>query len=266
MRKSILSGSRLSALVGCLFAMLPAAAPAGSDRPRPERALEVLCDAMTGMHEARPHGVGDSVDWAKRPRIGAANTMPPGWNAFIAWGQVYAAADGNPATNARVHIREMQAFMLRKSTHTWTALHSSTVIEGAAYREDFAGDENKPADLRQEPDGAVSVLLSPGSNFHFWPKGARAILDPADLGGLAVVFRARLVRDRRDRGEDRRRARILAGAGGDYWQSPTAAWDQWKTNADVAIGKFRFVTSDWRWFAAHTLSADALRANPPPVP
>ncbi|MEK7767890.1 MAG: right-handed parallel beta-helix repeat-containing protein, partial [bacterium] len=245
------------------LALRPARAAAPSSA---EDAGAVLRDAMQGAHEARPHGVGDGVDWAKRPRVGMGNALPPGWTAMTAWGQVYEALDGNPARNVRVHIRNMRAYLLRKSDSRWVGLQSSTAVEGAAYREDFAGDANIPADIRKEPGGGVAVKLLPAHNFHFWPPGARPTLDPADVGGLVVTFAARLVLDDPRGPDDRAQARIVAGAGGDFWRSPTAAWDRWKTNGDFAIGRFLFVRSEWRLFAAHTLTAGQLAATPPPIP
>ncbi|MBN1893897.1 hypothetical protein JW906_05360, partial [bacterium] len=114
--------------------------------------VETIIDDMTKIHEARPHGVPSNYDWAVRPRIGMGND-PGGFKAMTAWGQLYEAAEGNPATNARVQIRDLEAYLLSKADGQWHILQGSLRVEGAAYREDFAGDVNEPADIRLEPDG-----------------------------------------------------------------------------------------------------------------
>lgn len=220
----------------------------------PESPSAVLSGAMRWPHEARPHGLGDNVDWARHPRIGMGPTMPAGWNAMTAWGQIYLAVEGSPAKNVRVQIRDMNAFLLRTRDHAWITVQTSDVVEGGAYREDFAGDVNVKPDLRPEPDGGISIKLLPGYNFHFWPKTGRVVVDPKEIGGFVVTFRARLILDNPVGPDDRDQARIVGSAGGDYWKSREAGWDQWKTNGDFAIGQFRLVRRDWRLFAAHTFS------------
>jgi len=241
----------------------PAASATVADTESPSA---VLLGAMRWPHEARPHGLGDDVNWARHPRIGMGRAIPAGWNAMTAWGQVYIAMEGNPARNVRVQIRDMNAFLLRRSDHRWITLQHSDVVEGAAYREDFAGDVNVPPDLRAEPDGGISIKLLPGYNFHFWPKTGRAVVDPAEIGGMVVTYRARLILDDPRGPDERGRARIVAGAGGDYWKSLDAGCDQWKTNGDFAIGQFRLVRPEWRLVAAHTFSDAELGLVSAPTP
>jgi hypothetical protein len=52
--------------------------------------------------------------------------------------------------------------------------------------------------------------------------------------------------------------------GGDWWQSLTAQWDNWKTNWDIGIGRFRYITSDWKSFNMNSVHPDTIRNNPPP--
>ena len=59
--------------------------------------------------------------------------------------------------------------------------------------------------------------------------------------------------------------RSISAAARRLGASPSAVWDQWTTNGDIGIGRFRFLTADWQTFNMHTASDSVLRANPPPV-
>jgi hypothetical protein len=244
--------SSLRAIVGqSLQVSIP-----GKDR------VAVLIADMEGEHEARPHGVPASVDWSAGPRVGMGNDSR-GWQAFVPWGQVYEAETGHPAANARVHIRRLRAWRLGPEGR-WHRLTGEGKLEGAAFREDFAGNESVPADVRREPEGGISVRLGTGRNFHFWADDRQAI-DPTAIHGIVVTFEARLVLHDPSTPDDLDRARLVAGAGGDYWATLDAQWDDWRTNGDFAIGKLKLVTREWRLFSARSVPAAVLRRNPPPT-
>jgi hypothetical protein len=190
---------------------------------------------------------------------------PRGFRAFIAWGQLYEAAEGNPATNTRVHLRGLQAWILSRRDETWRRVQDPGPIAGSAYTEDFAGDVNRPADVRDEPSGGISVTAGDGFNFHFWPVAGRIPIDPEDVGGVFTTCQARLVLEDPAGRDDRATARYVLSIGADYWASLDAVWDQWRTNGDVGIGKFKYVTTEWRAFNMTSVAADELRRNPPPV-
>ncbi len=228
--------------------------------------VELLIADMSLPHEARPEGVPDSYGWAAGPRVGWGADPPPDWEAANMWGQIYPARGGNPALNVRVQVRAPVLLYLSKRDGQWHELQRTPSVEGAAYRQDFRGDENVPADVRREEDGTLSVRLTPGYNYHFWPQGDRAAISPEDIAGLASAFQARLVVDDPDLPDDRDQARIVASCGGDYWRSLSARWrSDWSNNGDWAIGRFRFVTTQWQVFTATTLTPDQIRANPPPL-
>jgi len=225
--------------------------------------LKTVIYDMKGRHEGRPHGVPLNYDWASRPRIGMGNN-PQGFKAFISWGQLYEAAEGNPATNTRVQIKDIQAYVLSKRDGHWHLLQRSKRVQGDAYREDFVEDINQPADIRSEPDGRISVKAGDGYNFHFWPKNGRVSIDPQDIQGLLTTVKARLVVDDPLEPDDRPQAKYVLSAGGDYWKNLTVPWDHLKTNGDAGIGKFKYVKSEWQSFNMTTLSPTQLRFSPPP--
>ncbi len=143
---------------------------------------QAIADDMRLAHEGHPHGVPASFDWARGPRIGMGND-PRGFRALIAWGQLYEDAEGNPAANTRVQIRDMRAYVLSVRDGQWHLAQRAQRVEGAAYREDFAGDANRPADVRVGEDGSISVTAGDGHNFHFWPSTGRVSMIPTTLRG-----------------------------------------------------------------------------------
>jgi hypothetical protein len=227
--------------------------------------LETIINDMTLPHEDKAAGVPESYDWASGPRIGRGNE-PGDFKAFIAWGQVYEAASGNPAKNTRVELKNIKAYILSKADGKWHLLQSSTDVEGAAYREDFVNDESKTLELRTEPDGSISVTAGDGYNFHFWTSSGRSTIDPDDVAGVFTTVQARLIVDDPTLPDDRATAKYLLSMGGDYWLSLSAQWkSDWSANGDAAIGRFKYVTSEWQAFNMTTLSEEELRNNPPPL-
>jgi|GEM_PF-514725 len=225
--------------------------------------VETIIADMTQPHEGRPHGVPESYDWSQQPRLGMGNEAGE-FTALTAWGQVYEDAAGNPATNTRVQIRDIRAYFLSRTDGAWHLLQQSQAVEGGAYVEDFVDDLSTDADMRQEADGSISITAGDGFNFHFWPSSGRAAINPEDIAGIFTTVQARLIVDNPALPDDRAQARYLLSMGADYWRDLTAEWDGFRTNGDVAIGRFKYVTVEWQAFNMTSLSAEMIRQNPPP--
>jgi hypothetical protein len=232
--------------------------------PETANLLTTIIDDMKPFHEGIPHGVPPSYDWASRPRIGMGDN-PEGSRAMIAWGQLYEAAEGNPAWNTRVEIQNIKAYMLSKQDGKWHLLQSSKGVEGAAFREDFANDTNKATDVRYEQDGSISVKAGNGYNFHFWCETGRASIAPDDVDGIFTTAQARLKVDNIQAQDDRAKARYLLSMSGDYWPDLNAKWQERPKIVDIAIGKFKYVTKEWQAFNMTTLSPTEIIENPPPM-
>ncbi|MEH1985794.1 MULTISPECIES: hypothetical protein [unclassified Nostoc] len=230
--------------------------------PKPINSIETIVYDMQPPHEGIPRGIPLHWSWATKPRLG--NTDPGTFTAMTAWGQLYEASEGNPATNTRVQIKNIKAYYLSKKDKKWHILQSSVRVEGSAYRENFVGDINKPANIRYEPDGSISVKAGNGYNFHFWPPG-RASINPIDVMGMFTTVEARLVVDDFNKPDDRSKARYVLSEGGDYWFNLNTRWKNWATNKDFGIGKFKYVTTKWQAFNVITLPKDQIRRNPPPI-
>ncbi len=223
---------------------------------------------MRLAHEVIPHGVPDSCDWKYGPRLSYGNNCPLDWSAFTVWGQLFTdetqAVDDNPAPNTRVQIRNMRALLL-KNTGEWIILQNDSVIHGALYVEDFVENENKAADIRQEAEGGISITAGGGYNFHCYPP-SRVDINPSNIRGIITLAQVRLILDNPSGPDDRALARYCFSMGGDYWRSRTASWSSdWSNNGDAGIGRFKRVGAEWRTVYMHTMTDEALIADPPPL-
>lgn len=214
-------------------------------------------------HEGSPSGVPESYDWAFMPRVGMGND-PQNFRALTAWGQLYEDVSGHLAEHTRVQIKSLKTYLLSKQDHEWHLIQRSPPLEGAAYLEDFSNDQNVPADIRYESDDSISVKMKPGYNFHFWTS-PRVIISPDDIGGIFTTVQARLIIDKSSQIDDRAQARYLLSMGGDYWLDESADWDNFQTNNDIAIGRFKYVDSWWKSFNMITLTEAEIRETPPPA-
>jgi hypothetical protein len=227
--------------------------------------IDLVIADQTQPHDALLSGVPTTYDWHKGPRQGRGST-PGKLRAMTAWGQIYAAAGSAIPRNTRVQIADIEAWMLSKSTRRWIQLQADRRVAGAAYREDFVDNASIPADVRTEADGSISIRLTRGYNYHFWPTGGRVRFDNTDVAGMFTTVRARLISDDEKQPDDRADAKLLLGMGGDYWLDLDTAWDAtWQNVGDIAIGRLKWVTPEWQAFSMTSLAADALRANPPPL-
>ena len=223
-----------------------------------------LASDMMGKNEGTPHGVPFSYAWATGPAVEMGNNSNS-WKAATAWGVVYEAAQTNPAVNTRVNIRDVQFYLFQKSTKKWLLLQNTNTPAGAAYLESFAGNLNKPGDVRNEPDGTISVRAGGGYNYHFYP-AARASINPLDIGGIVTIFQARLIVGNPALPDDRNIAAFLAGAGGDYYPALTGSWPTILSyNPGIAVGKEKYVETYWRFYSMTTMSLVQLQSNPPPI-
>jgi hypothetical protein len=247
----------------------PTAGPSQEAGPAvaPQGLAERIAADMEGGHEERPHGLPDSSGWADGPRVNMGDECPGGWNSMIPWGQIYVPVSGNPATNTRVHVKDLRTLYLSKSDGRWHVWQSSTDVKGAMYREDFAGDQSRsgPQYVRDEPGGGQSAVPGGGYNFHFWTPD-RGSVDCGDIAGVVSTMKVRLVVDDPAKPDDRRSARFMASVGADYWRNDTAQWAaDWSNNGDIGIGKLRFVGTAFESVYMTTMTKAQLADHPPPL-
>ena len=227
--------------------------------------VQTIINDMILCGEASPHGVLSSFDWAKCPRLAYGND-PKHMRAVLPWGQVYVSTKGDQTTNTRIQIRNLFIYYLSKSDNRWKLWTGSKSVTGAYYAEDFKNNNSIPAsNIRTEDSGGISVKLIPNYNYHFWPVNGRKTIDPTDIKGVWAYCEARLVTDDPTKPDDRKLAEYILSTGSDYWLDLTAQWiSTWYNNGDIGIGRFKYVTNDWKAFNMHTLNAQELQASQPP--
>lgn len=213
--------------------------------------VKAVIEDMTLPHEGVPNGLPETMDWKYAPRLSWGNEPPEDWSAMIPWGQVYRDLNPIEAENTRIQLRQIRAWYLSKATNEWTRWIETSNIEGAYYVEDFAKDVSAPADIRQEEEG-ISIRMIDGYNFHFWPAEGRVSMDPTDIRGVWVSIDARLIPDI-GAYDDRCAANFMLSVGADYWKSVSAEWDNFKTNGDIGIGRFKYLNASWITCNMHSL-------------
>jgi hypothetical protein len=209
-------------------------------------------------HEALAEGVPLSYDWAQASRLGRGNQVPAGYGALTGWGQVFWAA-GSAGTGQAVELKDSQTYVCTGANRQWQRIQQGA-IEGAAFRADFAGNDNVPANVTQVAEGQVRVGFPAGRAFHYWPRQGRAALAGNEaVCGVMVVFQARVTAADGSPLPAGVQPALLIGGGADYWASTTAAWNQYQTNQDVGIGQLRRLSTQWRWYGVTTAAQADLQ-------
>lgn len=213
---------------------------------------------MTLPAETLPAG---APGWAIRPRINYGND-PRGFTGFTPWGQLYNCATGNAQPTARVQLADLHAYIMSKATGLWIPIRSDNPVGGYLYREDFAENQHVDANDAVVEGPSTTTDVPAGTTYHFVPRSARVAINPADVGGVLVVMRARL----RPYSFDYTTTPpcLTLSVGADYWRTPTADWDGTNNNDDVGIGRFKRVTYAWRLFSMTTMSQAKLLSAPAP--
>jgi len=223
-----------------------------------------IIDDMILAHEGRPHGIPASWDWAVYPRVGKKDSLSK-FRALTAWGQVYQDDSGSHAKNARVQIRNIKLYLLSKHDMKWHLFQTSQPVTGQYYLENFSANKHLPAEIRNEPSGGISVMMNKGFNFHFWPTTKKVSVNYNDVAGIYTTVQARLIMNDPSRLDDRSHARYLLSMGGDYWINTMTNLATSKTNRDIGIGRFKYITNKWQSFNMITLSKKETLAHPPPT-
>jgi hypothetical protein len=218
-------------------------------------------DDMSLQGEGKPHGVPLSYSWSLKGRVGAGNKKKS-YTAITAWGQIFQDKNGTESTNVRIQIRRLRLYVLDENHTSWRLLQNSDLLRGAHYKEDYGGNVKVGADIRHERSGGISFVPKHGWNFHFYPP-SRAPISDISPAGILAIFEARLIPDDPGLVADLHQANFLMSAGADYWAGSSSNWDHFKTNTDVGIGRFKRITTEWRWASMTTASIAKSPLCPP---
>jgi hypothetical protein len=229
----------------------------GPGRASASEQTRLLLSDMSAPSERLPQGVPTWFDWARHPRARPIDRTA-GFRAFTAWGQLYQCA-GTPASpDAGVYLKDMQAWVLLRSSHHWRRIQFSSDIAGASFAEDYAGP-TLPGRYWPSSTGTSARLIS-GRNFHFWPSSGRVSLDGTRVAAVTVALEARLVAATDHAATP---PCLVLSVGGDMWTSVTAT-PGGSASSDVGIGRFKRVERRWRLFTMTTAPASVLHEDPLP--
>ena len=210
---------------------------------------------MTLAHEAPPHGIDPAWDWGTGPRVGVGTAFPAGLTDphCVVWGIIASEDLVAPVANTRIQVRRMVLDVKRNGV--WSRIAYATDefdIVGDLYT-DYKANTTAPANKRGHGLDGLSVKLpDTGGSFHFFTAERFPVASGAEE--IVLQYEARLILDDPTGTDNRAAAKILANCGGDVWKDRTIEWNGVDSNYDIAIGRFRYVTSEWQTYYAHTLS------------
>lgn len=229
----------------------------------PVNSIEEVISDMQGLHEATPLGVPVSFTWQAGPRVGLGNN-PGTFKAVQPGGQIFETSSGNTSTNTRVELRNLKAYYLSKATNSWKLWIETPRPGGVKVLQDLTTIQTKAADFKDITGGGISVGMEKGYNLAFFAPSRTSIV-PSDITGVFITVQARLIVEDQSKPDDRDASQFILSSTGEYWLDLTSSSNNFTNNGDIAIGKFKRITRNWRAFNMHTLGADELRKNPPPL-
>ena len=280
----------------------PAPAAATSGAPSPSTAakalntLDTVVSDMRLMNDAVLRGYENrTVGWYVGPGYVVLGNDPrmsnsPQWfrqaypeyvngtymRALLPWLVIFDGVD-NRATNTRVHIRNMRAWYLSRSTGQWRSLGLSPGVSGFNTGKATLVGGSIAEDKRSNPDGSVEVKppSNPSYAWHGWWNNGRTPIDPTDIRAMLVTLQARLTVDNPAAGDDRSRSQYMIQVGADYYYDQN--WN-WTIGAPgVGTSRSKLVRNDWQAFNLFTftdvgisepgggISEAEFRRNPPPL-
>ncbi len=200
------------------------------------------------------------------------------WQVLLPWMVIF-DGEGNAATNTRVEMRYLKAYVKSRSTGQWTQVASGQV-DGSNYPKSLQGVNVAPPSIRAESGGTISVKPPNGDAvFHGWCCGGRPINGP-DVAAVYVTMQARLVLDNAGLPDDRAAAKYLIQIGGDYYPTATTSVTEFAPdyyNPGVGLSRSKLVSNQWQSFSFSTInvgvqdpggqaiSESDFRAAPPPL-
>lgn len=204
-----------------------------------DSAMEAIKADMTS-NEAPLQGVSGTSGWQKAAIMSMGGT-PRGdnsptywkpadltyksadyWSAIAPWFTLHKGVD-HKATNVRVKISNITAYILKKSTNTWELVGAkdSDPIWAFYQKFDFGpAIALGNAAARKEPDGKLSYKLTAESSRVHGGSGKFPIIG-SDVKAVFIHMTTELILDDSSGVDDRHLAQLLLSAGADYYPNMT---------------------------------------------
>jgi hypothetical protein len=196
--------------------------------------------------------------------------------ALLPWLVIFDGVN-NEATNTRVHIRGMRAWILSRSTGEWRSLGLSPGVSGYNTGKSSLVGGSASEDKRTNADGSVEIKPPSDTSlaWHGWWNNGRVVIDPTDIQALLFTLQARLTVDNPGITDDRARSQYLVQVGADYYRDQNWSWTV--PAPGVGTSRSKLVKNEWQAFSLFTftdvgvsepgggITEAAFRRNPPPL-
>jgi hypothetical protein len=235
--------------VGVTLLLLAMRSPAQSSPALP-LSVSTAVQQMQMPHEAIPNGVPTSYDWQARPVIQAGNRPPDGFHAITGWGQIFLSSKAKPVT-LDVSLRNFRTYRV-SSSGDLQLIQSTNKVDGAQFNPDYRGNVNIAAQIGADANGYTTVVTDPRAAFHFWPSAGKVNFDSRNMAGVLVAVEARIDLMEGQTPADVDNKYVLS-VGADYWAATDSTWNHYRSNAGIAIGRFQFLTTEWKCFTMTTI-------------
>lgn len=211
---------------------------------------QVVIDDMTRDGDALPVGLNTKINWARHGRVNLGN-RPGTFSTILPWGQIM-AGPGNSADHADIEIRNFVLIGLYNNENTFRLITVSRCVNGAIFPIDYKENRHSSLTISRGPGKCELTAVSGGAT-HFWSDAGRVEFEKNGLQGFVTLVEARLSPTAPPD------SRFLMSAGADYWLSKQAKWDHFKTNGDAAIGRFSWLTPEWKYYSMTTIPIGILK-------
>lgn len=236
--------------------------------------FQQLKDDITLPHEMSPLPIIPTTwGWSYHgypwsSSCGPRNFPDDGRDYYNPWGQIFPDPSTPENLNAGFELGAITFYIKLKSTGQWYIYEHGKVTGGYI----FYGESALP----KVPDTFWAPITGPGGGLfyklgmgnwsqdtgaHFWPSHSHELIDNPDVGQVAVSITGRIVLQDPNGVDDRDKAKYLIGIGVDHrWLSGNGPIIE-----GVLMSRHRYLTNEWQTFTAHTICADNVEVNPPPI-
>jgi hypothetical protein len=217
---------------------------------------------MKMPHEAIPYGVPASYSWRSQPIAGGSDPGARDFRSMTGWGQIF-RADGTKPISLRVSLRNLRTYVLTTSGNL-ERVQSENSFDGAQFVTDYKGNQHTQANIGRDAQGNIDVTTNPFAAFHFWPTSPRAAINPQAVRGVIVTLEAKI--DPEPGSTDTKLSkRLVLSVGADYWLAMDSNWDNYRTNRAIGVGRFEYITTQWKCFTMTTITREDARILSTPI-
>lgn len=185
--------------------------------------------------------------------------------AILPWAVVFDGV-GNKATNVRVEIADIKAYLLPCDTKIWSLVSYRKYPEGAEFYKDGINNIVRPENVRINSNGFVEIKPTTDSLtiWHGWGTMAR-IPNTYNICAWFVTLKSRLVVDNSALPDDRSISQYLLHIGADYYPDVGVSWSVLghSINPGVGVSRAKLLTSQWQAFNFITLTDVGDQQMPP---